>query len=66
MAARVSAVAIDPITCCSRVTNERFKNAGCGGSTVSPHVYAAKVSPGMASTRVPRWVAFRCLIAAIW
>ena len=62
----VSAVAMDPMICCSRVTKSRFNNAGCGVSTVSPQRSAAKSLPGMAKTLVPGWVAFRCLIAASW
>ena len=33
----VSAVAIEPMICCSRVTKSRLSSAGWGVSTVSPH-----------------------------
>ena len=53
MAYRVSAVAMEPMICCSRVTKSRFRSAVCGVSTVSPQRYEAKSLPGMAKTRVP-------------
>ncbi len=57
---------MEPMICCSRVTKLRFNKAGWGVSTVFPHRSLAKSLPGMANTRVPWWVAFRCVIAANW
>ena len=48
----MSAVAIDPMTCCSWMRKGRFKKAGCGVSTVLPQRNEAKSLPGMARTLV--------------